>query len=272
MRQALAKAPTRPGPRRSTLDRGTAMCLAATEYERFVTAAARLGDDDWSRATANVGWTVRDMVGHTLGMTRMAASLLEQRSQTREAGRRGGVWIDALTAVQVERTASLSTAELVAQLVRTGRKAARARRRAPALVRRRTLPIPQVPSPEGPPEDWTIGYLLDEILTRDPWMHRSDLAVATGQSMELTADHDGVLVAHAVTEWAHRHGRPYALTLTGPAGGSWSSGAGGRGVRVGRSHLLSGAFRPVRRRHRPDRAARDPRPLLSRTGPRERRA
>jgi hypothetical protein len=41
-----------------------------------------------------------------LGMTHMAASLREQLSQMRAARRRGGLFIDALTAEQVERTAS----------------------------------------------------------------------------------------------------------------------------------------------------------------------
>ena len=43
----------------------------------------------------------------------------------------------------------------------------------------------------------------------------------------LTADHDGVIVADVVAEWARRHGQPYQLKLTGPAGGSWTSGTGG---------------------------------------------
>jgi hypothetical protein len=46
----------------------------------------------------------------------------------------------------------------------------------------------------------------------------------------LTAAHDGVLVADVVTEWASRHGRPHTLRLTGPAGGSWSVGAGGPAI------------------------------------------
>jgi hypothetical protein len=60
------------------------------------------------------------------------------------------------------------------------------------------------------------------IITRDPWMHRLDLARATGQDLVLTADHDGVMVADVVAE--RRHGQPYRLELTGPAGGSWRSG------------------------------------------------
>ena len=68
------------------------------------------------------------------------------------------------------------------------------------------------------------------ILTRDPWMHRLDLARATGREPVLTADHDGVIVADIVAEWARRHGRPYRLELTGPAGGSWSSSTGGEEI------------------------------------------
>ena len=65
------------------------------------------------------------------------------------------------------------------------------------------------------------------ILTRDPWMHRADVARATGREMVLTPEHDGRIVADAVAEWARRHGRPFRLTLTGPAGGEFVSGDGG---------------------------------------------
>jgi hypothetical protein len=58
-------------------------------------------------------------------------------------------------------------------------------------------------------------------------MHRIDIARAAGQPVELTPDHDGVLVADVVAEWAQRHGRPCTLTLTGPAGGTWTFGIGG---------------------------------------------
>jgi hypothetical protein len=51
-------------------------------------------------------------------------------------------------------------------------------------------------------ERWTFAYMTDVILTRDPWMHRMDITRATGTEPQLTAEHDGVLVA----EWAQRHG------------------------------------------------------------------
>jgi uncharacterized cupin superfamily protein len=56
-------------------------------------------------------------------------------------------------------------------------------------------------------------------------VHRTDLALATGREPVLTPDHDGVIVADVVEEWARLHGAPFALTLTGPAGGIWSAGA-----------------------------------------------
>jgi len=61
-------------------------------------------------------------------------------------------------------------------------------------------------------------------------MHRVDVARATGLPLELSAGHDGVLVGDVAAEWAQRHGRPCELTLTGPAGGTWTFGAGGEAI------------------------------------------
>jgi hypothetical protein len=72
-----------------------------------------------------------------------------------------------------------------------------------------------------------IAYLFDMGFTRDVWMHRIDIARAAGVQPELTAHHDGRIVADIVAEWSRRHGQAYALTLTGPAGGEFRAGAGG---------------------------------------------
>jgi hypothetical protein len=45
--------------------------------------------------------------------------------------------------------------------------------------------------------------------------------------MELTADHDGRIVADAVADWADRHGRPFTLHLEGAAGGEFVQGEDG---------------------------------------------
>jgi hypothetical protein len=164
-------------------------------------------------------------------MTNLFSTPFEVARQMRAAKARqqpGQASVDALTALQVDERQHLGPEELRAELHRVGPRGAKGRRRVPGLVRRRNLPGAEVVN--GAPEAWSIGYLTDVILTRDPWMHRLDLARATGQALVLTADHDGVIVADIVAEWARRHGQPYRLELTGPAGGSWSFGAGGEEI------------------------------------------
>lgn len=123
----------------------------------------------------------------------------------------------------------MTRAQIVDRFAQVGPRAAKARRRTPGFLRSRTMRDKQPVGgrPDSPTEDWTFGYLVDVILTRDPWMHRTDIAAATGRPMELTADHDGVLVADVVSDWASRHGQPCQVTLTGGAGGSWTFGSGG---------------------------------------------
>src|SRR4051794_14301086 len=81
--------------------------------------------------------------------------------------------------------------------------------------------------PDGTVETWRMGFIFDVILTRDTWMHRVDVVRATGRPHELTADHDGRIVADVVGEWARRHGRPFSLELTGPAGGTFARASSG---------------------------------------------
>lgn len=214
--------------RRSALERATAMRLAATEYHRFLTQLSRLQPGDWTKPTDCAGWDVRALVGHVVGMTEMSASLPEQLKQIRAAGKAGGEFIDALTALQVAKHVGDSIEQLVARYAVVGPKAAKGRRRTPGFVRGRTLPMPQTVGSST--EAWSFGFLVDVILTRDTWMHRVDVARASGLNLELTADHDGVLVADVVTEWAGRHGQPCTVQLSGPAGGRWTFGSGGTEV------------------------------------------
>jgi hypothetical protein len=123
----------------------------------------------------------------------------------RAAKRSGRPQIDELTNLQVRKHQQLSVADLVAALQRIGPKAVAGRRRRPALMRARTI-IDHGPDGASP-ERWKVGFMTDTILTRDPWMHRSDIAQALGRPMELTREHDGVVVADVVAEWALRHGQ-----------------------------------------------------------------
>ena len=212
-------------PRAPVLPRDVAMRLAAAEYERFADMLRALRPGDWTRPTECPGWDVRAMAAHALGMLEMAASLRENYRQLRLARRRGGVFIDALTGLQVEERQHMTPEQITGRFAARVPKAARGRRRTPGFIRRRVMPEPQQVG--GRDEAWTIGYLVDVILTRDPWMHRADIARATGAAHVLTAEHDGVLVADVAAERAARHGKPYTLRLTGPAGGAWASGKGG---------------------------------------------
>lgn len=213
--------------RQPVLDRPVAMALAALEYDRVLAALSCLTPGDWSRPTCCTGWDVRAMATHILGMAEMAGSLREQLRQMRKARRAGGVFIDALTGLQVAERTTLTASEVLDRLAEAGPRAARGRNRTPAFVRRRVMPMAQPVGAraDSPTERWTVGYLVDVILTRDTWMHRTDIAAATGRPLTLTADHDGVLIADVAREWAIRHATPCSLTLTGPAGGSWSFGA-----------------------------------------------
>lgn len=219
-----APAPDRVRPRPAALDRDTAYRLAATEYERMLAVLRGLDPSDWNRPTDCPGWNVAAMAAHVLGMAEMAASVRELARQNRAAAKAGG-GIDALTGVQVRKHAHLDGAAIVAGLQDAAPRAVRGRRRASRIVGRLTLPEEQVVGRDR--EYWRIGFLNDVVLTRDVWMHRVDVCRATGRDLRLTPEHDGVLVADVVAEWAQRHGRPYRLRLTGPAGGEWSSGTGG---------------------------------------------
>jgi uncharacterized protein (TIGR03083 family) len=203
------------------------MGLAAAEYARCADLLTRLERQHWSVPTANTGWDVRDTAGHMLGMVQMMSSLPQLFGQMATSMRqakkaKAAVSIDFLTALQVQRNAGLTTAELIQRWRELTPKAVRGRSRMPGLLLGRTMPEAQLVG--GRLERWTFGYLVDVILTRDPFMHRLDICAATGLDPQPTAEHDGRLVDDIVHEWAQRHGQPYTLELTGPAGGIWGTG------------------------------------------------
>lgn len=202
--------------------------LAEQEVARFVEALESLDADDWNLPTANSLWDVRAMAGHVLGMTETFTGYrnLVRDMHAAEKLKGSGPQVDGLTAQQVALTAGLTTTELIGRLRAAGPRNARWR------ARRRIFRIAPMKEevPGNEPETWRMGYLLDIILTRDTWMHRSDLAVATGKPMELTAEHDGRIVADAVAEWVRRHGTPFVLELSGPAGGTFVHGKDGERI------------------------------------------
>lgn len=215
-----------------TISRRQVEALARTEYARVADQLRALGDGDWARPTDCSLWDVRAMAGHTTGMlatfTGYRKLFREMAAASKQAKRSGEPMVDALTSKQVADNAGLSTAELIAKIDDVGPRAARWRATRPAPFR--MMPMKQEVA--GKQETWRMGFLLELILTRDPWMHRADIAKATGVEMVLTADHDGLIVSDVVAEWARRHGQPFTLELTGPAGGSYRSGQDGEHVTI----------------------------------------
>lgn len=205
----------------SPIDRAEMLQLARTEYRRLLTLLDDLDEDEWSLPTDCEGWTVHDVVAHLLGTAEANASLRENRRQIvsgRRLARRHGLRdIDGINRLQVDGRRHLSPAELRNSLVRIAPNAVRGRYRTPRVLRRQ-----RAADPIG--GTMTLGFLVDIVYTRDQWMHRIDLSRATERSPELTADHDGRIVADIVRQWTGEHGEPIDLHLTGPAGGRFCRG------------------------------------------------
>lgn len=200
-----------------------AMALADGEYQRVLALAGSLTDADWSRPTDCTGWDVKAVLGHMLGMLELQADAEERMRQVKTAAgiaaQNGGIRLHEMTALQVREHAHLTRSELIRALHDAVPRGLAARQATTA--EQRAVPyLTELPG-EGP---WTFGYLFDIIHTRDPWMHRVDISRAIARDPELTAGHDGRIVADVVAEWARRHHQPFQLALAGPAGGSYDAG------------------------------------------------
>jgi len=215
---------TAPHAPEASLSHDTAMHLQAMELQRIIGLLHSLAPDEWAAQTECPAWDVRRMHLHVLGACESAASMRELVHQMRAARRHqkalGGPLEAALSAVQVSERETLTSAELVEQLRSVAPVAVRKRSGMPGVLRNAVrLKV------DGPVvERWKLGYLVDTIYLRDMWMHRIDTCRAVGRTPELTVEHDAVIVADVVAEWARRHGQGYALLLTGPAGGAFGDG------------------------------------------------
>jgi uncharacterized protein (TIGR03083 family) len=208
-----------------------AMRLTAAENARLLAQLRGLAGGQWQAATDCTGWTVRDVVVHLVASAQAQANPVEFARQVL-AGRRltaeigGRHWVDGLNEAQLRARTDWTPAALPDAWERHSAAALTARRRMPAPIR--ALPVLPIGTALGVRIGWQpIGYLFDIGFTRDVWMHRVDIARAAGIAPELTPEHDGRIVADIVAEWSRRHGQPYALTLTGPAGGEFRGGTGG---------------------------------------------
>lgn len=203
--------------------------LAAAEYGRMLELIAALRGNDWTRATDCTAWDVRGMLGHVVGAAEGYASPAELLHQYRLGAtlrKRGEVDghlpVDGANAVQFRDRAGATTAELVDRYERAAPKA--------LCWRRRYRWIPGSQPDDG--GRFTMRELFEVILTHDTWMHRVDIARATGRDVVLTPEHDGRIVEDCVLDWAGKHGRAFVLVLGGPAGGRFEAGTGGPDIEI----------------------------------------
>jgi uncharacterized protein (TIGR03083 family) len=214
------------------IDHAEAMRITAVEFDCMIAALRELDPGDWARPTANTEWDVRAMVLHLLGAAEANGSLTENFGQLRRGKRLfkeigGHHWVDGVNEIQIRDRSDLTVEQVIDRYAAAAPKAVRMRSRLPRALR--AIPVADIGEPIG---KITLGYLMDMVYTRDVWMHRSDLAAATGKPMSLTAEHDGRIVADLVAEWAGAYGHAFVLELEGPAGGTFTAGMGGDHLRI----------------------------------------
>jgi uncharacterized protein (TIGR03083 family) len=195
--------------------------VAGPQHAAILAQLGGLAAAEWSLPTDCAGWTVRDIAAHVTGAMDSGAHLrvlLRHLRAARRAGLPGKV--DGLNAAQIADRSTCPPERIVEDMRRLAPKAVRARRRAPGIMRRRTVPGDDLPAGSD------FAYLFDVIYSRDVWMHRIDISRATGGPLP-DCDSDAAVVAQVVRDLGRFwDGPPVLLELTGPAGGTWLLGDG----------------------------------------------
>ena len=222
---------TTTAPRRaaglSQSDPATAAELLVEQGTAFATELRQLSWKDWSRPTDCPSWDVREVAAHVAGALEESARLHVLLRHLLKAARRsaGTAQVDAINDLQVRDRAHASGQAIAAEIARLAPRAARVRRRVPDVVRRRAS------GSDDLPPGATFGYIFDVIYIRDLWMHRVDVARATGRSM-LPTTGEREVVAQVVRDLDRftSGGPAWVLELTGdgsyPGGGPWQLGDG----------------------------------------------
>ncbi|WP_329038010.1 maleylpyruvate isomerase family mycothiol-dependent enzyme [Streptomyces sp. NBC_00178] len=197
------------------------------ELRATLSTYREVSDEDWRRPSPCAGWTVRDMLAHTVGQYEEIPRPWVALRRIRRARRThpGLGPLDGHNEIQIEDRQAVPGRELIGALARYAPQAIIAMRRLPAALRRRVRPSLLYPEAKALPED-SVEYLYGVLMVRDTWMHRIDLGDATGADPVLGA-HDREVMDQVVLDLALTWTGPAAeLDLHGPAGGSHLLGSG----------------------------------------------
>ncbi|HZS94850.1 MAG TPA: maleylpyruvate isomerase family mycothiol-dependent enzyme [Chloroflexota bacterium] len=226
--------------------------LARTELERLLDLLTSLEPADWERETYCTRWNVRQVVSHLAGATAIhadravlleratawtqkradepgqsmagyMAELLGMTPERRQSYREAGFNpLDTVTQFEVDEHASSTPLDLIAELRIAG---------PPAFANRRTMPEPMrsLRLPIGIGVIVPVQAFVDVILPRDMWMHRMEIAIATGRPIVRAAEHEGRLTALVMRDLARQltpalGETPIIYRLTGPDGGNFRFG------------------------------------------------
>jgi uncharacterized protein (TIGR03083 family) len=202
--------------------------MASVELACFISLVDSLEGEEWEQPTMCTKWSVRDILAHQAGAYASGASFAEFRRQGmgNPYMKEERMPIDAINRRQNEDREGRSPEILLDELHSAGPKAIANRQKLPGFLR--AIPLIDFGPPVGRA---SVGYLMDNIFTRDTWMHRYDICVATNREMVLSPVHDGRISALVIRD-LEKILRPvtgsssFVLDLTGPAGGIWQFGKG----------------------------------------------
>lgn len=203
--------------------------LAHDELARFVALLEQLDDGDWTQPTACERWTVRDVAAHQgahveAGMG-VFGTLRQFSPRLRKMYREPGMSpLDEVNEAQVGMRRNWPVERIVGEIREGTPRAIASRRRMPWPARHLPVPVPDYGV-------MSMDRLLHVIYPRDMWIHRLDIADATGRTFELSDVHDGALLAQAIRDMDRnvRKGAPgysVLLEVDGAGGGLWRLGKG----------------------------------------------
>lgn len=200
--------------------------IGLAEYAALLDDLQALTPEQWEIETVCAPWTVADMVRHLIGAAKANASMREMTRQQIHGARHkrdfGGNALDATNDLQVRDHRHLGHRELAEELAAVYPDSVRVRTHRSRFYDRIDVPVDAGGSTaEGMPAKLSLGRLFRVVYTRDVWLHRFDIARATGRASQVDDSTDRRIVEDVVKEWADRHGRPFDLRLQGPAGGHY---------------------------------------------------
>jgi uncharacterized protein (TIGR03083 family) len=192
-----------------------AVTVSRTQRLRLIDETFRLAPDQWQTRTECPRWTVFDIVAHVAAAMQNAANpmlwvsdgVLGKLRNPRDA------FLDAGNEIGINRRRGHPVDRLGADyrsLIDTAQP--------PRLMRRIPVPV------GGLPPRADVAYLVDVVLARDAWLHRYDIARATGGAVDPDSTSTEV-IAQVIRDLARAwQGPDLVLDLTGPEGGTWLLG------------------------------------------------